>query len=152
MRLGISTLLIVALASAGLAACGDSDTGSGGGGGAGGGVTSGGGNDAGTGGSDTGTGGDAGTGGAAPQECTVELVEPDGVCDEGCDGSFSSDTAKLCTFSCSDAACPDSPEGTFECITDGANSVCGYTCAGGDACPNGFICDQEICFPDTPDT
>lgn len=93
-----------------------------------------------------------GDGGGDPQECTVELVEPDAVCDAGCDGAFTTDTAKLCTFSCEDSVeCPDSPDGTFECVSDGVNSVCAYTCAGGDACPNGFICDEEICFPDTPD-
>jgi hypothetical protein len=149
MRLGISTLLVAALATAGLVGCGDSDTGAGGAGGAGGSDTGTGGADTGTGGEDAGSGG--GSGGGDVQECTVEIVEPDGACDAGCDGTLSSETADMCTFLCSaDEPCPESDAGTYECITDGATALCAYTCAGGDACPNGYICDEAttVCLPD----
>jgi hypothetical protein len=159
MRLGLSALVIAALATSGLAACSSDSGGSGGSGGGSGGSTSETTGDTGGSTSETGTGGQ-GTGGdgsgGGVQECTVELVEPGGACDPGCDGTLSSDTATLCTFDCSEVACPEAPDGTFECVTDTASgvSVCDYTCAGGDACPGGFVCDEasSVCIPDTPDT
>lgn len=155
MRLGISALVIAALATAGLTGCGDSTDGTGGaGGGAGTGGTSNVGS-GGAGGTGAGTGGDAGTGGEAPG-CTIEVVADAAQCEAGCDLPFSNDdgTANLCTIDCtSDADCDTA--NTDE-VCDGALGQCIFSCgAGAPGCPTGFICDDAttgagtlLCIPD----
>lgn len=156
MRLGLSTLLVVALASASLVACGDSDTGSGGAGGGAGGETSAGGNDAGAGG-DTGSGGDPGAGGGggdAPVECTAEVVADAAECDADCNQNVTNQEtlATFCTISCTtDADCSD--DGTVVCAEDEASgeTACIFDCSGDNVCPGSeFVCDQDVllCFPD----
>lgn len=156
MRLGLSTLLVVALASASLVACGDSDTGSGGAGGGAGGETSAGGNDAGAGG-DTGSGGDpgagGGTGGSEPLTCTAEVVADAAECDEGCNQNVTNleTDATFCTISCvDDTDCGTDPQVVCAEDSDG-NTACLYDCSGGNACPGSeYVCDQDalLCFPD----
>jgi hypothetical protein len=156
MRLGLSTVLVAALA-AGLVACSSStgDTGAGGSGGAGegGGVTTGEGGS-----TTTGEGGSGGGGQTCADDCAcvLELVEIGAACDADCDATFGSDTADMCTVTCSEALpCGSVDDGTLECATDGTNSVCVYTCNNGDACPGGYVCDEaaefKVCIPDTPD-
>ncbi len=157
MRLGLSTLLVVALASASLVACGDSDTGSGGAGGTGGGATSGGGDDTGSGG-ETGTGGDPGTGGAGggdPLTCTPDVVASADECDAGCDHTVTNnDTgAVMCTIQCvEDIDCGEDTQ--VICAEDEASggTACLYDCSV-DGCPGSeYVCDQVslLCLPDEP--
>jgi hypothetical protein len=156
MRLGLSMMLMAALA-AGSVACSSStgDTGTGGGG-TGGATGSGGDDSSVSAGGNAGTGGDAGTGGSTSDGiCDSEnvLVEADGtaLCDEDCDVAFSNGNPDVaqCTISCeTDADCGD-----LTCFADDAgNSACLFDCLDGNACPGTgeYVCDEtaNFCDPD----
>ena len=152
MRLGLTTLVIAALATSGLTACGNSTGGSGGGGGSGGSdTTSQGGStsETGTGGDDT-TAGTGGEGGGTAATCGIANVAAESDCDAGCDAYLANadETVIMCTISCTgDADCGD----TGTVCEAGA---CIYTCADGAVCPGGFVCDEAdtlVCVPDTID-
>jgi hypothetical protein len=100
-----------------------------------------------------GGGGEGGGGGCADDcTCVLELVDDRASCDVDCDAALSSDTATMCTITCDPDGepCGDVPDGSLECFSDGVNSICAYSCDDGDACPDGYVCDQEttLCIPD----
>jgi hypothetical protein len=102
------------------------------------------------GGGDGGSGG-SGTGGSEPGACVVENVANVDACDAGCDAAFTNedDTVSMCTITCgSNEDCDTENTGL---ICDGAFGACLFSCADGDVCPVGFVCDDAetlLCIPD----
>ncbi len=157
MRLGLSMMLMAALAAGSVACSSSTGDGAGGSGGAGSGT---GGDDAGSGGGTTaavGTGGGAGTGGGDGSDglCETENVAVDAageaLCDVDCELAFSGGNPDFaqCTITCAlDTDCGDE----LVCFVDAASGegVCLFDCIDGNACPGvgEYVCDQEAFFCD----